>query len=81
MLYPLWTVHHAPAPCMLWEPFLDMVDYLQVPSDLLRNPRNIILSMVGVPGTHTQLYAIFLVERCCGCYGPVAGWLWLGVMP
>ena len=66
---------------MLWEPFLDMVDYLQVPSDLLRNPHNIILSTAGVPGIHTRPYGIFLVERCCGCYGLVAGWLRLGVMP
>ena len=58
-----------------------MVDYLQVPSDLLRNPHNIILSMVGVPGIHTQLYDVFLVERCCGYYSLVAGWLQLGVMP
>ena len=43
---------------------LDMVGYLQVPSNLFRNPRNVIFPAVGVLGTHIWPYDVFLDERC-----------------
>ena len=42
---------------------LGMVGYLQVPSNLLWNPHNVIFPMVRAPGTHTWPYDVFLDER------------------